>query len=162
MDPIANDADLLAQYVAAFKKQDGLSESSVPKYLRDGRDRYGWVLWRPRQIVTQASALEAVYQGIGLPDDGSIRFPPLYETLLLSYRWAKVELGDYSLLANEPAKDLSPLLAEIKADNALFATLIPAGYYQFGRGPGADYDPVCFDFRHRHEDGDCRIVKTDH
>lgn len=65
-------------------------------------------------------------------------------------------------MANEPADDLSSLLAVIQADKHLRATLVPNGYIQFGRGPDIDYDPVCFDFRHRQRNGDCRIVKLDH
>src|SRR5262249_27585534 len=106
--------------------------------------------------------LQALYHELGLPGQGSTRFPVLYETLILSYRWAEVELGDYDLLANAPSDDLAPLLSRLHADKHLYKTLVPNGYFQFGRGPGGNYDPICFDFRHRQRNGDCRIVRLDH
>lgn len=156
------DTDLLAQYCAAFEKLDDLRDFGVSPALRVSTDAYGADHWQPIYSATPRSALETLYQGLGLSGQGSARFPLLYETLLLSYRWAEVELGNYRLLANEPAKDLSPLLKAMQADKFLFATLLPNSYVPFGKGPGLDYDSVCFDFRHRQKNGDCRIVKLDH
>src|SRR5690348_11291835 len=113
------DTDLLAQYIAAFEKLGNLSELRVPTALRVSTDGYGMEQWRPRQMTTPPSALDALYQGLGLPGIGSTRFPILYEALILSYRWAEVDLGSYRLLANEPAEDLSPLLAAIRAAKCL-------------------------------------------
>ena len=39
---------------------------------------------------------------------------------------------------------------------------MPAGYIQFGKGPGLEYDPVSFDLKSRNKNGDYRIVKIDH
>jgi hypothetical protein len=90
------------------------------------------------------------------------RFPPLYEKLVLSYRWAQVYLPSFSLLANPPGPDLGSLLKEITRDKGLWESLDPAGYIQFGRGPDIDYDPVCFDIKSRTKNKDYRIVKIDH
>ena len=137
-----NDAALLAEYIAAFENCD---EQHPP----------------PRQIITPPLALEALYRGLGFTGHGSTRFPPLYEALLLSYRWAEADLGNYRLLASEPAHDLS-LLSAMRADAFLWATLVPNGYVPFGKGPEGNYDPVCFDFRQRQRNGDCPVVRLDH
>lgn len=79
MDRRENDADLLARFVATFE-------------VFDGTDEYGMSTWKPKQITTSPAALEALYRGLGLSGHGSTRFPPLYETLLLTYRWAEVRV----------------------------------------------------------------------
>jgi hypothetical protein len=85
----------------------------------------------------------------------------LYEQLVLSPRWAEVDLKSYRLLANPP--DLAGLLNQISRDPAFWASLLSAGYIQFGRGPDIDYDPVCFDVNSRKKNNrECRIVKIDH
>ena len=89
-------------------------------------------------------------------------FRPFYQRLVLSYRWAEIDLQSYRLLANPPGPDLNGLIGEITRDPTLWRYLLPAGYVQFGKGPGADYDPVSFDIRSRKKNGDCRIVKIDH
>lgn len=108
------------------------------------------------RVDTPPKALEAIYTK--LPG----RFPPLYECLVLSYRWAEVDLQSYRLLANPPGPDLSGLLEELSKDSILGNGLLRAGYVRFGMGPDTDYDPVCFDANSRRKDGDCRIVKFDH
>jgi hypothetical protein len=90
------------------------------------------------------------------------RFPPLYEKLVLTYRWAEVDLGLFTLLANPPGPDLERLLEQMRKDPALWGQLTPAGYIQFAKGAEYDYDPVCFDVRERKRNGDYRIVKIDH
>jgi hypothetical protein len=162
METCGSDADLLAQYIAAFEKLDDLCDFAVPPNLRVGIDAYGSEQWQPQPVTTPPSALEALYQGLGLSGAGVARFPRLYETLILSYRWADVDLGTYRLLGNEPAEDLSPLLTAMRKDKYLFETLTANGFVPFGKGPDMDYDPVCFDFRQRRSGGDCRIVKFDH
>ena len=156
------DTELLARYVAAFSELDDLSDYQVAEALRIGTDEYGRYRWRPLHLPTAPSALEALYRGLSLPGQGATRLPPLYERLVLSYRWAEMDLGTYRLLANGPAEDLSPLLANLRADESLRSTLQPNGYVQFGKGTETDYDPVCFDYRHRQDNGDCRVVKLDH
>jgi hypothetical protein len=162
MNARRSNAALLAEYIAAFEKLDDLRDWNIPSVLLVSKDAYGQDQWQPRQITTPPAALESLYQGLGLAGHGSTRFPPLYETLLLSYRWAEVDLSDYRLIANEPAEDFAPLLAALRSDKHLLETLLPNGYIPFGKGPDVDYDPVCFDLRMRNKNGDCRIVKLEH
>ena len=81
---------------------------------------------------------------------------------MLTYRWAEVDLRSYRLLANPPGADLRGLLTEMLSDKALWEKLVPNGYLQFGKAPDLNYDPVCFDFKTRLRDGDCRVVQIDH
>ncbi len=87
-------------------------------------------------MQTDAYALEPPYAKV------PARFPRLYEQLLISYRWAEVDLQSFTLLANSPGEGLSGLLQHIMKDKGLWETLIPNGYIQFGKGPDMDYDPV--------------------
>jgi hypothetical protein len=152
---------LLEQYVATFERLGDLSADElldpIAWLLSFGdRDPQGFKAWRPAKVGTPASCLEQIYRKLPAP------FPPLFEGLVLSYRWAEVDLQSYRLLANPPGPKLSGLLEEMSGDSALWEALLPAGYIQFGRGPDIDYDPVCFDMKSRKRSGDCSIVKIDH
>lgn len=156
-----NDKQLLSDFVAAFGKFDDLSSSHeidpIAFELSLGDfDEYGFKQWHPIHYPTDRAHLDALYEVL------PARFPPLYEQLVLSYRWAEVDLKQYRLLANAPGTNLSKLLKEIFSHNALLDELSPMGYLQFGKGADLNYDPVCFDFKHRLGDGDCRIVRIDH
>jgi hypothetical protein len=119
-------------------------------------DENGFRNWKPIRVPTHRSHLEEIYAE--LPG----HFPPIFEQLLLSYRWAEVDLESHRLLANPPGPSLSGLLQQIKLDSGLWEALIPAGYIQFAKGPSVDYDPVCFDLSSRNKDGEYRVVKIDH
>ena len=156
-----DDKNLLSEFVATFGKLDDLSSSQeldpIAFELSIGDfDQYGFKQWRPISCPTDRSHLDAIYKDI------PARFPPLYEQLVLSYRWAEVDLRNYRLLANPPGTDLSRFLKEILSHKALREELAPDGYLQFGKGAELNYDPVCFDFKHRLRDGDCRVVRIDH
>ncbi len=153
--------DLLAQSVATFEKFDDMSGSReldpVAWELRIVEpDEYGSIEWRPAKTATDPKLLDPLYARL------PARFPPLYEQLVLSYRWAEVDLQSFRLLANPPGADLDGLLAEIEKDKGLTESLIPAGYIKFGKGTDMDYDPVCFDIKSRTKGKDYRIVKIDH
>jgi hypothetical protein len=153
--------DLLEQFVASFEKLDEMAEfqeiDPVAWELRVGQpDQFGMTQWRPAKTKTDPELLAPVYARL------PARFPPLYEQLVLSYRWAEVDLQSFRLLANPPGSDLSRLLAEVEGDKGLTESLIPAGYIKFGKGPDMDYDPVCFDLKSRTKRKDYRIVKIDH
>ncbi|MGZ4878296.1 MAG: hypothetical protein ACXVIO_08945 [Candidatus Angelobacter sp.] len=156
-----NDEELLEKYVATFPKFDEMvaDEFSLPGAMQlaiEDTDQYGRKLWKPVRIETPPSQLQEVYAEL------PARFPRLFERLVLSYRWAEVDLGTYRLLANPPGPTLGGLLRQMSQAPALWASLIPAGLIQFGKGPDLDYDPVCFDIKARKQGGDCRIVKIDH
>jgi hypothetical protein len=153
--------ELLEEFVATFQEYDDMSTSrELDPVAWDLRivepDEYGRIKWQPAKIATNPKLLDPLYAKL------PARFPPLYEKLVLSYRWAQVDLPSFSLLANPPGPDLSCLLQEITKDKGLWEALAPAGYIQFGRGPDMDYDPVCFDLKSRTKRKDCRIVKIDH
>ena len=155
-----NQEQLLARFVTTFARFDDMyaneSLSPIDWQLAAGSNDNDIQQWRPLKISTEPSILDELYTK--LPG----RFPPLYERLVLSCRWAEVDLGTYRLLANPPGPDLSGLFQKISNDQGLWDALVPAGYIQFGKGPDMDYDPVCFDKKSQDKSGECRIVKIDH
>jgi len=98
----------------------------------------------------------------GLREALPATLPPLYEQLILSYRWPETDLGCYRLLANPDGPGLTGLLEEMRRDPVLWSELISRGWIPFGKGACLNYDPVCFDIRRRRKDGDCRVVQLDH
>jgi hypothetical protein len=114
------------------------------------------VRWKPRRSETRASSLEPIYAKL------PARFPLLFERLLLTYRWAEVDLQAYRLLPNPFSDDLDGFFQQMTGDKRLWESLIPAGFIQFGRGPDIDYDPVCFDIGSRKNNREMRVVKIDH
>jgi hypothetical protein len=152
---------LIERFVASFEKLDEMAAfgeiDPVVRQLAAGSpDQYGRLRWRPMKTQTDPSQLELLLTKL------PARFPPLFEELVLSYRWAEVDLQSFTLLANPPGPDLSGLLKEMSKAPALWGRLLPAGYIQFGRGPNIEYDPVCFDIRSRTKRKDYRIVIVDH
>jgi len=153
--------DLIEKYVASFSRLDDMlameETDPVAWQLSTGvEDEYGFKKWRPMRCVTPASALDSIYQEL------PARFPRLFEELVLSYRWAEVDLGKYRLLANPPGSDLSGFFQQMSNAPDIWSALLPGGFLPFGKGPDMDYDPVCFDVKSRKQGGDCRIVKIDH
>ena len=152
---------IIDQFVDTFHKLDEMTtyEGDDPDAWQlavGDADQYGWKEWRPIKFATPRPALEPLYAKL------PARFPPLFESLVLSYRWAKVDLQTYRLLANPRGQDLEGLSSGISRDPGLWEALSPAGYIQFGQGPDVDYDPVCFDIKSRTRDRDYRVVKIDH
>ena len=152
---------LLVEFVGAWKKLDGFdlrcsiddlsfNSSAVAEY-RSGPNH-----WRPLRIATDPSALDAVYARL------PARFPPLYEELVLSYRWLEVDLRLYRLHANPLGSGISGLLGRILKDKFLSEFLLKNGFIPFGKGHDMDYDPVCFDLTHRKKNREFEIVKVDH
>lgn len=158
----AEQDELLQKYVSSFTRFDdmkvNLSPMSAAEQLAVGeKDEYGFRHWKPITTDTPQAQLDEIYAE--LPEQ--FRFPRLFEYLLLSYRWAEVDLDTYRLLANAPGPDLNGFFQQMTSPD-LWETLLPAGFLPFGKGPDVDYDPVCFDMNSRKQGGDCRIVKTDH
>lgn len=144
-----------------------LLEAFVAAFSVEETDFYGQQNWQPVACQTDAKYLEPLYAA--LPG----RFPPLYERLVLSYRWPTAELPKVQvetntwppspiLLPNPLGSGLDGLLAAIRADRGLWDELAPNGYVQFARAWGGSYDPVCFDTNRRQTDGDCPVVQIDH
>lgn len=134
-DKMMTDDELIAKFAATFSKFGVIAISET----------------------TDPTALVAVYSKL------PAKFPPLFEKLVLSYRWEEeVDFDLFRLNANPPYDDLSGLTKEIFKDPGLVESLIPGGLIQFGKAPDVNYDPVCFDIKNRHKDGDFRIVQVDH
>lgn len=157
------DEELIHEFVSTFEKLGDLWANAeldpIAWALAEGDgevNEMGYKRWRPARYQTAPFALNKLYEKL------PTRFPLLYETLVLSYRWAEVDLGQYRLLANPPGPDLNRLLTEMCKNRFLWETLIPAGYLLFGKGLDVNYDPVCFDVRHRRPNRDCPIVQIDH
>ncbi len=149
---------LVERFVGSFERLDEMSVSDpIALRLATGdRDRHGSRRWRPIKVETESSSLDLIYST--LPR----RFPPLFERLVLSYRWAEVDLGPYRLIANPPGSGLDALLHQMSKDPIIWNCLLEAGYMQFGKGPDSDYDPICFDTSARTENDDYKIVKVAH
>ena len=155
------DSELLIQFVAAFEKLDEL-------WTCQEMDPIAWTLsfgefsddklkrWRPVRCQIGRSAIDDFYKAC------PHRLPPLYEELVLGYRWARVDLGRFRLLANPPGAELNGILSQMRRDKALWKELTAKGYVQFGMASDLNYDPVCFDTSRRQPDGDCRVVQLDH
>jgi len=160
--PSSADQQLISEFVLAFSKlNDCLAHQRDPDPVHsalaiDDPDEHGFWYWKPIPMETGRSCLESIYAK--LPG----RFPRLYEELVLSYRWAEVDLKTFTLLANPPSEGLGLLLEQIHRDKHLTKVLEANGYMRFAKGPDIDYDPVCFDLRRCRQGGDCPIVKLDH
>jgi len=154
------DEQLIQDFVACFEKLDEMRahEFDAPGIaLAVGEpDAYGDRRWKPVKSKTERSYLEPIYAKI------HARFPPLYEHLVLSYRWAEVDLASLRLFANPPGPDLLGLLGEMTKDAFLSTHLLKSGFIPFGKGPGGEYDPVCFDLNARKQNAEYRIVRLDH
>ena len=153
-----NNDELLKRYVAAFAHFDDMvvfSDQSVDSSMIVGEED-GWRKWQPIRVQTLRTALDELYTQL------QGRLPPLYERLISSYRWAQVEAGSHCLLANLPGEGFSGLLNQIQGDAGLWEALAPAGFIQFARAPGGNYDPICFDVRHRKQNAERRVVRIDH
>jgi len=151
---------LLDRFVSGFEKADEMiahDNDPVAQELALGEaDEYGFRRWRAKKVEPESSMLDAIYSRV------PARFPPLYERLVLTYRWAQVHLPHYTLLANPPGSDLRGLLGQMSKDKIIWPFLSHRGYIQFSKGPDMDYDPVCFDLSSRKKGGEYRIVKIDH
>jgi hypothetical protein len=61
-------------------------------------DQYGRNHWKPVRIETHERHLEPLYSKL------PARFPRLFESLVLAYRWTEVDLESYRLLPTRRAK----------------------------------------------------------
>lgn len=154
------ESSLIERFISTFEILDHMTAwdtDPVAAALAMGPpDQYGRKHWKPVRIETHARHLEPLYSK--LPG----RFPHLFESLVLTYRWTEVDLESYRLLPNPPGEDLGGLFATMSRDPFMWKCLIEAGYIRFAMGPDIDYDPVCFDIGARKKNRDYPIVKIDH
>src|ERR1700693_5240282 len=127
------ESSLIQEYVGCFEKLGDMTAwdtDPVASQLAVGEDdQYGFKQWRPMKVDTDSKKLEGLYSIL------PARFPPLFERLILTYRWAEIDLQAYRLLANPPGMDLSGLFTAMSADVILWDCLIRSGYIRFGLGP---------------------------
>ena len=158
MSPSACNESLLSRFIASWPVFDDMIArehiDQIESTFGYGEvDGHGKRRWKPAKVESNRSLLDPVYAEL------PAKFPRLFECLVLSYRWPEVDLGLFTLMANPMGPDLKGMLVR---DRHLSETLIPAGFTQFGKGPGGDYDPVCFDASVRKKSRNYRIVKIDH
>lgn len=135
------DLDLLSKFVQSFTEDGG-----APMHEGD------LVIHQ----MTDASALEAIYAII------PIRFPSLFEKLLLSYRWYGADTGLFRIFQNPPGEDLSEFLSNMQKDKTMFEICLQNGFVMFGLGPDLRHDAVCFDVRKSAHGRKYPVVKLDH
>jgi len=151
-------AAMIKHLVDSFATLDGdLTNENVPELLRCGDvDKAGWSTWRPVRFSTPARHLVELYRLIPGP------LPPLFEELLLSYRWLEVDLRLLRLRPNPPGPGLVGFADSILEDVALTDYLFPRRLVPFGKGAGTNYDPVCFDLSKAGANCDRPVVQLDH
>jgi hypothetical protein len=157
----SKNSELVDRFVLGFAKLNDLRADQILDPIAWGLaegepDEFGRRAWRPLECQTNPSHLQPLYAIL------PARFPSLYESLVLRYRWADVDLRSFTLFANPPGVDFNPLLRRLSADQHLWDFLLRAGYVPFGSGPGGDYDPICFELKSRKQNADFRVVKIDH
>ena len=91
--------ELIERFVASFGKLNEMAEFPkihplVQQLAVGSPDSYGRQRWRPMKIHSEASQLEPLRAKF------PARLPPLFEQLVLSYRWAEVDLQLTDPLAN--------------------------------------------------------------
>ncbi len=155
------DRDLVDKFVATFTKLDDSRANEVLapigwQFAIGEPDEFGQKIWRPIKQETDRVHLDAVYSIL------PARFPPLYEELVLSYRWPDVDLRLFTLFANPLGADLRQFQKRMSADKYMYDFLIRSGYIPFGRGTDIDHDHVCFELKSRRQNAEFRVVKIDH
>lgn len=133
------------------KKQDQLLEQFVSSFLPESPT--GDLLLIKHE--TAPEQLTALY------DNLPCRFPPMFEKLLLTYRWCCAGATEFRLLDNPPGVDLSGFYESIVADKHLSSVCMQNGYIPFGRA-AESYDPVCFDCNKRSSRRNFEVVTLDH
>jgi hypothetical protein len=154
-------SNLLEQFVGCWEKLDRFSVDAsldplASQFATGEENQFSEKLWCPIPQATDRSMLEPLYAKL------PARFPPLYEQLVLTYRWADVDLGTYRLLGNPLGPSVLGLLDKMLKDKFLSTCLLKNGFIPFGKGPDIDYDPVCFDLGARKKNREFAIVKLDH
>lgn len=108
------------------------------------------------EITTHPDQLQSIYKYL------PARFPKLYETLILNFRWdhyADTELCRF--YPNPVGEDFSGLKTLMFKDKFLADFCLQHGYLPFGAGPDMNYDRFCFDLN-RPLQNDYPIVCVDH
>jgi len=144
-------------FVAICSSEDTwVALGNIPEELATSQvNAFGVPRWTAVPLATNRDALIELYKTVPGP------LPKLFESLLLSYRWLRVEIPEVTLLGNPPGPTLEGFQHEITRDLYLYPVLFQHKLVEFGKAPGGWYDPICFDLK-RSKAGDCPIVRIDH
>jgi hypothetical protein len=123
------ESDLLERFIASFEKlfANEVSDPIAWQLATGDRNQNGCRRWRSIKVQTEFSSLEPLYAAL------PARFPPLFERLVLTYRWAEADLQSYGLLANPPGLGLGGLLQQMSKDSIIWKFLSEAGFIQLGK-----------------------------
>jgi hypothetical protein len=135
------DARLLHLFVSKFPPSDDYPRPHPKRAVR---------------VNTSRGALTDFYSQLPAP------LPPLYERLILSYRWPTTYLDHLTLVAHPHGDGLSALIENMKYDRGIWEECTTNGFLPFAMGFDISFDPVCFDLKQRNPEGDYRIARFDH
>jgi hypothetical protein len=138
---ITDDSHLLYRFVSCFPPPDTFDRPHPKRAVR---------------FNTPRTALSDFYAQLPAP------LPPLYERLILSYRWPVTYLDSLTFVAHPHGDGLSGLLGNMQYDSGIWQECTANGLIPFAKGFDVSFDPVCFDINRRTREGDCRIVRLDH
>ena len=153
-----SDDELITGFVRSFQTDQFFThDAPPPSELNGGIDPDDWncIRWQPARIETPRADLRPIYDRLRKP------FPPLYERLVLTWRWLDVWIDKVRLFANPPGPTLDALAKQVFRDPVFESHLVAGGYIPFGLDID-NYDPICFDTNRPLPDGDCKVIRFEH
>jgi len=90
------------------------------------------------------------------------RLPPCFSSLMRRYAFAPFEWGRVRFFGNSGTNDDGDFVIAAMRDPAIWQATIRAGFIQFARSPGGNYDLICFDTTIRRKNRESPIVRIDH
>lgn len=132
------------------------SPGRVPEAMQDPSipSSGDWIGWKPVPSTVTGADLDSLENETGL------RYPPLYRDLLQYLHFeglTEVGLRFVSHWIGRWREELRDTYRAYSQDGVIECGLLP-----FGAETLMDAGPVCFDTRHRMDNGDCPIVFWDH
>jgi hypothetical protein len=153
-----SDDELIADFVASLQADQFFDHRNPPPAeMNAGIDQHDWncLRWKPIQVATPKAELSTLYERL------HTTFPPLYERLILTWRWLDVWNDQVRFFANPPEASLNAFAKQVLNDPVFNQHLVGGGYIPFGLDIES-YDPVCFDTNRRLADGDCMVIRFEH
>jgi hypothetical protein len=90
------------------------------------------------------------------------RLPPSFGSLMRRYAFTPFEWGPVRFFGNSGTDDEDDLAIAAVRDPAIWHATSKAGFIQFARSPGVNYDLICFDMTIRRKNRESPIVRIDH
>lgn len=153
----AESEDSLVDAFVAYLNAAGFEpkfQNEVPEELRTSAADYDTYNWQIRAAPLNAWVEE-------LDEKLPQHWPKAFTSLIQRYRFCNFEIGPLMLFANSGHQLFYELSDRTFKDKGIFPTLHKNGFLQFGLPHEANYDPVCFDIKHRNRP-DAPIVQLDH